>query len=165
MQVAMTPIGVVHSSRIEVGDDFWGGGTSVIELNAGVLEPEATRGLEEFSHVEVFFLMDRVDRESVTRGARHPRGNPGWPLTGILAQRARGRPNRIGATIARVLRVEGLSIEVEGLDAIDGTPVLDVKPVVREFLPRMPVEQPVWMTDLMKDYFQTPPPRSSRPPQ
>ncbi len=164
MDVTMTPLGVIRSERDEVGDDFWGGRIAVIELDPDVLEPDATLGLEQFSHVEVLFFMDRVDRESVTRGARRPRGNPEWPQAGILAQRAKGRPNRIGATIVRVRRVEGLTIEVEGLDAIDGTPVLDVKPVVREFLPRTPVEQPGWMSELMKDYFATSP-SGPRPPK
>ena len=71
-----------------------------------------------------------ISCHEICRGARHPRGNEAWPLTGILAQRAKDRPNRIGATICRLLSVDGLRIEVAGLDAIDHTPVLGVKPVM-----------------------------------
>ena len=87
------------------------------------------------------------------KGARHPRGNPAWPLTGIFAQRGRNRPNRLGTTICRLVRVEATVLQVSGLDAIDGTPVLDLKPVMKEFLPRGLVSQPEWSHDLMKDYW------------
>ena len=67
-----------------------------------------------------------------------PRGNPAWPLVGILAQRARARPNRIGVSTCELLGVDGLTVRVRGLDAIDGTPVLDLKPYIVEFAPRGP---------------------------
>lgn len=60
----------------------------------------------------------------------------------------------MGATIAKVVRREGKSIVVEGLDAIDGTPILDIKPVMREFLPNEDILQPEWVTDLMKEYWK-----------
>jgi tRNA (Thr-GGU) A37 N-methylase len=72
---------------------------------------------------------------------------------GIFAQRGKNRPNRLGATIVRVLGVEGLSERVAGLDAIDGTPVLDLKPYMEEFGPRGPVRQPAWASDLMRSYW------------
>ena len=85
--------------------------------------------------------------------SRHPRGNPAWPSVGIFAQRAKARPNRIGATIVRILGKDGGRLRVEGLDAIDGTPVLDIKPVLSEFLPSGPVRQPEWTRELMRDYW------------
>jgi len=72
---------------------------------------------------------------------------------GILAQRAKDRPNRIGITTCRIKSVSGLRIEVVGLDAIDGTPILDIKPYLREFAPRGEIHQPAWVSELMKDYF------------
>jgi tRNA (Thr-GGU) A37 N-methylase len=72
---------------------------------------------------------------------------------GIFAQRARARPNRLGTTIVRIISCEGARLRVRGLDAIDGTPVLDIKPVMAEFLPREPVRQPAWSTELMADYW------------
>jgi tRNA (Thr-GGU) A37 N-methylase len=94
-----------------------------------------------------------VPDAKIETGARRPRGNPDWPLVGIFAQRGKNRPNRIGVTVCRIVSVSGREIEVEGLDAIDGTPVLDIKPVMREFLPRGDIRQPDWSRELMKDYW------------
>jgi tRNA (Thr-GGU) A37 N-methylase len=74
-------------------------------------------------------------------------------MVGIFAQRGKNRPNRIGVTVCRIVSVSGRRIEVEGLDAIDGTPVLDIKPVMAEFLPRGEIRQPDWSSELMKDYW------------
>ena len=74
-------------------------------------------------------------------------------VTGILAQRAKNRPNRLGSTICRIVRREGRTLFVRELDAIEGTPVVDIKPVLREFLPRDEVRQPAWTTELMRDYW------------
>lgn len=152
-KIAITPIGFVRAKRDAAEDDFWGGAESCITLSDG-FAPEALDGLEAFSHAEVLFVFDRVAPEQVVRGARHPRGNPEWPRVGIFAQRAKNRPNRLGSTICRVLRREGRSLFVAELDAIDGTPVVDVKPVLREFLPREEVRQPAWATELMRDYWK-----------
>jgi len=76
-----------------------------------------------------------------------------WPLVGIFAQRGKNRPNRIGLTTCAILKVEGTRLHVRGLDAIDGTPVLDIKPVMREFLPRGEVRQPEWASELMAEYW------------
>jgi tRNA (Thr-GGU) A37 N-methylase len=86
-------------------------------------------------------------------GARHPRNNTAWPRVGIFAQRGKNRPNRIGSTICRVLRIDGRELYVAELDAIDKTPVLDIKPVMAEFLPREPVRQPRWSQELMSRYW------------
>lgn len=73
-----------------------------------------------------------------------------------LAQRGKNRPNRLGLTTVRVLGVAGRSLRVAELDAIDGTPVLDIKPVMAEFLPRTAVRQPAWSRELMRDYWRVP---------
>ncbi len=148
----MVPIGTVRSSRVEVVDDGWDRETAWVELDPS-LEPEALAGLEAFSHVEVLFLLDRVPEHAVERTARRPRGRPDWPEVGIFAQRGKCRPNRIGATVCRVSRVEGRRLHVHGLDAVDGSPVLDLKPWVRELGPRGEVVQPPWMDALMADYW------------
>jgi tRNA (Thr-GGU) A37 N-methylase len=85
-------------------------------------------GLEDYSHAEVLFHFDRVAESAIERGARHPRGNPRWPTVGIFAQRAKDRPKRLGSTIVEILRRDGRALTVAGLDAVDGTPVLDIKP-------------------------------------
>jgi tRNA (adenine37-N6)-methyltransferase len=153
LDVTMTPIGAVRSARATIEDDLWDSVVSSIELDPAQFTAEALASLDAFSHVEVVFLFDRVDPAKVERGARHPRENLAWPKVGIFAQRGKNRPNRIGITICRVERVEGLRIHVTGLDAVEGTPVLDIKPWVREFGPRGEVRQPEWMGELMRAYW------------
>lgn len=150
--IAIEPIGYVRSGRGELVDDDWDRVPAQIELAAD-FGPEALEGLAAFSHAEVIYLFDRVAESAVERGARHPRGNPRWPRVGIFAQRAKDRPNRLGATIVRIERCEGRVLTVGGLDAVDGTPVVDIKPVMVEFLPRGPVRQPEWSRELMRDYW------------
>ena len=111
-------------------------------------------GLTDFSHLVVIIHLDRVADASVVSGASHPRGNPEWPRVGIFAQRKKHRPNKLGVSICELLQVDGLKLKVRGLDAIEGTPVLDIKPYVREFEPDPArVRQPQWMTELMRNYF------------
>lgn len=153
MKIEMEPVGYVRGPRGRVEDDFWGGVESRIELADG-FEAAALDGIEEFSHAEILFLFDRVDPARVVRDARHPRNNADWPRVGIFAQRGKNRPNRIGSTIARVLRRQGRELHVAELDAVDGTPVLDIKPVLRQFLPREEVRQPDWSHQLMQSYWE-----------
>jgi tRNA-Thr(GGU) m(6)t(6)A37 methyltransferase TsaA len=150
--LTLRAIGIVASARDEVLDDDWGDVDSVITL----LEPfdaRSVQGLDDFSHLEVVFLFDRVDPDAVHTGARRPRGNPDWPEVGIFAQRAKDRPNRIGVSSCELVAVDGNRVLVRGLDAIDGTPVLDIKPYMEEFGPRGPVRQPTWSRELMAGYF------------
>lgn len=135
--------------RAEVEDDAWASVTSTIELDIDVLEATATLGLDGFSDIEVVFVFDRVDPPSGVHRSRHPRGRTDWPEVGILAQRGKDRPDRIGLTVCGVVRVDGRTIEVAGLDAVDGTPVLDVEPFMADFAPRTSVREPAWATDLM----------------
>jgi len=151
--ITLEPIGVVRSPRTAEGDDDWGDVIATIEL-APPFHPDALLGIEDFSHIEVIFCFDRLDPAAVERTARHPRGNPAWPRVGIFAQRGAPRPNRLGATIVRLLARDARTLRVQGLDALDGTPVLDIKPVISEFLPREPVRQPEWSHELMRHYWR-----------
>jgi tRNA-Thr(GGU) m(6)t(6)A37 methyltransferase TsaA len=153
--LSVEPIGVVRCSRATSIDDDWDAVESSIELDPAVLEPDATLGLDTFSHIEVVYLFHLADPAAACRGARRPRGNPAWPLTGILAQRAKDRPNRLGVTVCRLLGVEaeGRTLRVEGLDAIDGTPVLDIKPYLSGFAPRGNMREPTWSLELMAGYW------------
>jgi len=152
--IPVTPIGVVRSTRSKPTDDNWDAEQSRIELDASQYPPEALAGLADFSHAEILYVLDRADPSTVEKVARHPRNNPNWPKVGIFAQRGKNRPNHIGVTICKIVRVEGLTVYVEGLDAIDGSPVLDIKPWVAEFGPRGPVVQPKWVTELMQGYWR-----------
>ncbi len=151
--ILLEPIGVVRSSRSAVVDDDWDAVASRIELDPDRFTPDALAGLDSFSHVEVLFHMDQVDPARIVTGARHPRNQTHWPAVGIFAQRGKNRPNQLGLTICRVVRVAGLTLELTGLDAVDGTPVLDLKPWVAEFGPRGPTRQPAWMHELMRGYW------------
>jgi tRNA-Thr(GGU) m(6)t(6)A37 methyltransferase TsaA len=150
--ISLNPIGRVTSPRGDLSDDDWGDVRSAIEL-APDLDPACLDGIEEFSHAEILFCFDRVDPAKVNRGARHPRGNTAWPKVGIFAQRGKDRPNRLGSTIVAIERRAGRTLYVRGLDAIDGTPVVDIKPVMTEFLPRGAVRQPAWSRELMERYW------------
>lgn len=151
-QVLGTAVATVVGGRAELVDDDWADVTCVIRLD-DAFSPEAFAGLEQFSHVEVVFFFDRVPEDKIEMGARHPRDRADWPSVGIFAQRGKNRPNRLGVSRAQILRVDGRDLHLRGLDAVDGTPVLDIKPVMREFEPRGTVHQPSWATELMADYY------------
>jgi len=147
-------VAVVRSSRAEVVDDDWDSETSSLHL-LPPFDGRSVRGLEEFSHLEVITLLDQVDPAAVHVHARRPRDNPAWPEVGILAQRAKDRTNRLGLSTCELVRVDGPVLHVRGLDAVDGTPVLDIKPYMTEFAPRTPVRQPAWSRELMRGYFDS----------
>jgi tRNA (Thr-GGU) A37 N-methylase len=153
MAIVMEPIGIVRGGRAEAVDDAWGLVEADIVLDPARLKPEATLGLTAYSHVVVVFHMHKVAEDKVETGARHPREREDWPLVGILAQPARSRPNRIGVTTAALVSVDGLTVRVRGLDAIDGTPVLDIKPHITGFAPRGVIREPTWVRDLMREYW------------
>ena len=144
MTYNLVAVGRVDGERDEVRDDDWGAERATIRLDAARFGPDAVAGL---------YLFDRVDPDGVELGARHPRGNADWPRVGIFAQRAKDRPNRIGVSRCRLLGVDGLDLRVAGLDAVDGTPVLDVKPYMSEFGPLGEVRQPAWSRELMTGYW------------
>ena len=151
--IELEPVGFVRGGRKSPIDDDWGESSATIELRADKFGPDALAGLESFSHAEIVFFFDQVPDEKVEFGSRRPRGRDDWPLVGIFAQRGKNRPNRLGLTTCRVVEVDGLALRVQGLDAIDGTPVLDIKPTMREFLPRGEIRQPDWVAELMAGYW------------
>jgi tRNA (adenine37-N6)-methyltransferase len=146
-------VGRVRGGRDVPEDDNWGASRASILLDGARFSSEALLGLEAFSHAEVVFVFDRVGDQELTFDARHPRGNKNWPRVGIFAQRGKNRPSRIGVSVCRIVGIDGLSLEVEGLDAIDGTPVLDIKPVLSGFLPRGEVREPAWAREIMASYW------------
>lgn len=150
--MVVAPVAWVVGGRLAPEDDEWAREVAHLHLDASI-PSDALAGLEAFSHIEVIFHFHRVSPSAITFGARHPRERQDWPAVGIFAQRGRVRPNRLGVSVCRLLAVADRVLTVQGLDAIDGTPILDIKPVVREFLPRGEVTQPAWMTELMAQYW------------
>lgn len=151
--ITLRPVGTVVGGRGEAFDDDWNTEQAVIRLDGSRFGPEALAGLDEFSHLEVVFRFHLVDPSTITTGARHPRGNPDWPKVGIFAQRGRNRPNLLGVSRCRLVDVRGLDVHVRGLDAVDGSPVLDIKPYMAEFGPQGATSQPEWATELMRAYY------------
>ncbi len=151
--ITLKPIGFVRDGRAEPVDDDWDSVEATIELDAAQFNADATASLDAFSHIEVVFHFNQVPDGEINTGARHPRGRKDWPLVGIFAQRGKGRPNRIGVTVCKLLAADGLTLKVRGLDAIAGTPVLDIKPVMTGFLPRGDVREPAWAKALMAGYW------------
>ena len=153
MSYAVQPVAYVVGGRDEWFEDRWGGVRSLIRM-APHLPDDATLGLADFSHLEVVYVFHRVDPSKIRDDARHPRGNPQWPIVGLFTSRGPYRPNRLGVSRCRLLEVTGRDLHVQGLDALDGTPVLDVKPHMREFTPpEAVVTQPAWASQLMAHYY------------
>lgn len=152
MKFEIESIGIVYNKRKEVVDDFWGDTISEIRLHDSIPE-EALDGIETFSHVEILFVLDKV-KDPIVWGSVHPRGNINWPKVGIFVQRKKNRPNLIGATICEIVKREGRSLWVRLLDAIDETPVVDIKPVWQGFLPKKQLVEPEWSKELMENYWK-----------
>jgi tRNA-Thr(GGU) m(6)t(6)A37 methyltransferase TsaA len=150
--VVLSPIAQVVGGRTEPIDDDWGDVEASIVLDDRFSE-DAIAGLDDFSHVDVIFFFHQVGDDKIQEGARRPRGREDWPLVGVFAQRNKARPNRLGVTTCRLLSVDGRTLRVQGLDAIDGTPVLDLKPYVTGYAPRGDVREPSWIKELMAGYW------------
>ena len=147
-----TVVARVRSPMREAVDEHWGTVESELVFDAS-LAP-GLKGLDAFTHVLVVFWMEKSGFAPADL-VRRPRGREDMPPVGIFAQRAKDRPNPIGIT---AVKIEGVDVEkgilrVQGLDAIDGTPVLDVKPYVPAFDRAESARVPDWMDALMKGYF------------
>ena len=153
MEITLKPIGHVVLGRIDPTDDHWDSEATIIEIDPSVVGKDALLGLDAFSHIEVIYWFHHDAAADPVMAARHPRGNPDLPKVGILAQRAKNRINRLGLTTCRLIKADGLRLEVSGLDAIAGTPILDIKPYMKGFAPRGAITEPEWASDLMRDYW------------
>lgn len=151
MTISLNPVAVVKNQRKTPIDDQWSAVISEIELLPGIPD-EALFCITDFSHLEIIYYFNQVKDTDIVFSGR-PRGNPNYPIVGILAQRKKDRPNKLGLCTVELLEHNGRTITVKNLDAIDGTPVLDIKPVFREFEPQGKIRQPEWVSDLMKNYW------------
>ena len=115
-------LGHVVGGRVEPTDDYWGGTRSIIRLDSDRFTADATKGLEDFSHLEIVFRLRLTDPTDLNLGARRPRDNPDWPEVGIFGHRNMRRLNWLGVSRCRLLKIDGLDLHVEDLDAVDGTP-------------------------------------------
>ena len=150
--VTFKPVGVVRNDINKMSTGNYAQAESRIEINAD-LAP-GLQGLADFSHMVVVFHLDRIpafDKEQQL--LRNPRGMEHLPPVGVFAQRTKFRPNPIGVTPVRLVSIQGNTLIVTGLDAMDGTPVLDVKPYIPEFDSVERSSQAGWVPDMLKGYF------------
>jgi tRNA-Thr(GGU) m(6)t(6)A37 methyltransferase TsaA len=121
------PIGFVRNEAKETpgGWDWWQELVSEIVIDESLTE--ALDGLEKYSRIIVLYWMSRLKHDTI-RLKIHPRGDKNNPIRGLFATRTPLRPNPIGKMTVRLLRREGNVLTVKGLDALDGTPVIDIKP-------------------------------------
>ena len=149
----VTPIGTVRNERTDVqNSDNWGAVRSVITVDERFGDA-CLQGLDGFSHVEVLFVFDQLAELDDYREPRPYRGRADLPPVGIFAGRGPRRPNRIGVTCCAIESVDGRELTVVGLDAVTGTPVIDLKPAMVEFQTKN-VTQPGWVSDMMSEYFK-----------
>lgn len=147
----ITEIGFIRCPVLEGRDDNWGSIVSEIHLKPEFLP--GLQGIEQFSHLIILYLMHAAGFDPDKDLVRRPRGRADMPTLGIFAQRARHRPTPIGLSTVELVAVESGVLEVRGLDAIDGTPVLDVKPYVPAFDRAENATVPDWVGRLMSGYF------------
>ncbi len=150
-KIEFQPIGIVKSPVTEAVNDGWGGVVSEIHIDPSL--EAGLKGIEDFSHLVVAFFLHESVFDLETHLSRRPRSRPDMPVLGVFAQRARHRPNAIGVTMVELLGVENNKIKVRDLDAIDGTPVLDIKPYLPAFDCRPNARIPSWVERLMEGYF------------
>jgi tRNA-Thr(GGU) m(6)t(6)A37 methyltransferase TsaA len=151
IEVQLKPVGFISSPVTEQTDENWGEVISRV-----FLQPEyigALSGLEDFSHAIIITYLHQAKYEKEKHLQRRPRGLESMPKVGIFSQRAKDRPNAIGVTTVKIITVGSDFIEVQGLDAINGTPVLDVKPYYPQYDKIDSPKTPEWVGRLMEKYF------------
>jgi len=151
--ITVEPVAHVVGGRIEPTDDGWGGSQAIIRIDNARFDERSVLGLDEFSHLEVVFHFHLTNQSDLNVGARRPRDNPDWPEVGTFGHRNMRRLNWLGVSRCRLVKVDGLDLHVEELDAVDGTPILDIKPWFAAFGPRGTVREPAWTTEMLVDYY------------
>jgi tRNA-Thr(GGU) m(6)t(6)A37 methyltransferase TsaA len=152
LEFTIKPIAYVRNSRKEIEDDNCGS-ISEIEL-IDELNESSLQGIKDFSHLDIIFCFDKISDDKIQYEARHPRNNKEFPKVGIFAQLGKNRPNKLGLTTVELIEHNRRKLIVKDLDAIDGTPIIDIKPVMKEFLPKKEVKQAEWSTVLMEGYWK-----------
>lgn len=142
------PIGTVKSRVREGNEVNWRESVSEIHLDESLID--GLKGLDEFSHVVIVFHLNKASFNPETDLIRRPRGRSDMPMVGVFARRSPYRPNPLGITTVELLEINRNILRVKGLDAFDGTPVLDIKPYVTGFDKMEGVVVPEWMERLLK---------------
>ena len=149
-ELIMRPVGHVRNAVREKKDTSWGTDVSVIELEEAYAA--GLKGLADFSHAIILFYLDQAKFDPEKHLLRRPQNRDDMPEVGIFSQRCKDRPNQIGMTAVEIVSVSEHVLTVKGLDAIDGTPVLDIKPYYPAYDKR-DAAVPEWTERLMTHYF------------
>ena len=151
MKIEFSAIGYVQNGVAEKKDVSWSS-----EISRIVIDPiyeKGLLGLDAFSHIIVVYYLHEAKFDMQKDLIRRPRGREDMPMTGIFAQRAKDRPNPVGITTVELVQVSGNVVTVQGLDAINETPVIDIKPYFPEFDRKDITKAPEWARKLMEGYF------------
>lgn len=149
-EIVMKPIGYVHNNVENKKDVAWGQDVSTIHLEEEYYS--GLEGLSDFSHAIIIYHLDKAVYDKEKHLQRRPQNREDMPLVGIFSQRGKDRPNRIGMTSVQIVNVEDTQLTVKGLDAIDGTAVLDIKPYYPVYDKKDAIV-PEWVDRLMEHYF------------
>lgn len=142
--VGLKPIGIVRNRVREPRMEGWEDIPSDIIVRKNLTG--ALDGIEGYSHVVVLFHLHRVSDEERGQTHCHPRGDPRYPLQGVFATRTQHRPNPVGISVVPLVKRRRNVLRVKGLDAINGTPVLDIKPYIPRYDAPSDVRLPEWVT-------------------
>jgi len=153
MKIELELIAYVRGGRVGVSNDDWGKVLADIEMDGNRFTPEAIAVLDAFSHLVVVYYFHNIGPSTIEFTARHSRQNPAWPKIGIFAHRGKNRPNLLGVSTYQILGIDGLRIHVQGLDAVDGTPVLHLKSHMTGSEPRGEIREPEWTREIMPKYW------------
>ena len=149
-EIVMNPIGFVKNSVSGRKDVAWGEDVSAIELKEEFCN--GLSGLEDFTHAIILYYLDQAKYDREKHLQRRPQNREDMPLVGIFSQRGKDRPNQIGMTSVEIQAVDEKTLTVKGLDAIDGPPVLDIKPYYPVY-DKKEANVPEWVDRLMEHYF------------
>lgn len=167
-EIVMRPVGVVHSDHRELS---WGTSDERDSWETRVRREQARTdavarleidpgldgildGIEEYSHAMVLWWPDRNQSRYAGATKVHPMGRDDFPEVGLFATRSPRRPNSILATVVEVVEHRGDVLEVKGLDAIDGTPILDIKPVTPGDCPTGELRVPDWLAQAHREFAE-----------
>lgn len=144
MEINLTPIGFVKNNITEPKRE--GGEAFISEIIIKEDLKEALHRLDEFSHIIVIYWMHKLSPSQRSVIKVHPKGNQALPLVGVFACRSPARPNPLGITTVKLLARRDNILKVAGLDAVDGTPVLDIKPYIPDYDSNSEIKTPDWLT-------------------
>ncbi len=146
MTIEVAPVGHVQNGMLERPAEGWE--DIVSEIVVSEEYAPALCGLDDFSHIMVLCWFDRSEGERRRTLQVHPMGKNHLPRVGVFATRSPRRPNPIAVSVCRLLELEGTLLKVQGLDALDGTPVLDIKSFSARNLP-VDTRHPAWLDEVV----------------